>query len=103
MQGAVFGRRLENGWVSVKAGWQRDRRAAGRLEVTGKRLDRRGGRFRAEINRLYGGTRFAKVVPSELILSSSGCWRFTATAGKARVSYIVTVRYPEVGELERGS
>lgn len=101
-RGAVIGRRLEDGWISIKAGWQRDRRATGRLEVSGKLLNRRGGRFRALINRLYGGARFAKVVPSELRVSSSGCWRFTARAGKARVSYVVQVRTAEAGELERG-
>lgn len=98
-QGAVLGRRRQNGQISVKAGWVRDRRAAGSLSVTGKRLNRSGGRFRAEINRLYGGDKFAKVVPSELFPSSTGCWRIRAKAGGARVTYVVLVRYPREGEL----
>jgi hypothetical protein len=100
-QGAVLGRREENGWMSVKAGWERDRRAAGRLKVTGKRLNRRGGRFRAEVSPVYGGKRFARIVPSDLFLSSTGCWRVRARAGKARVTYVVLVRRPRAGELER--
>jgi hypothetical protein len=98
-QGAVLGKRLHNGQVSVKAGWVRDRRAAGSLNVTGKRLNRSGGRFRAEVNRLYGGKKFAKVVPSTLFLSSTGCWHIRARAGNKRVTYVVRVRYPRAGEL----
>jgi hypothetical protein len=98
-QGAVLGKRLQNGQVSVKAGWIRDRRAAGSLTVTGKRLDRSGGRFRADVNRLYGGKKFAKIVPSTLFLSSTGCWRIRARAGSKRVTYVVQVRYPRAGEL----
>lgn len=100
-QGAVLARRGQNGRVTVKVAWERDRRAAGVLEVTGKRLNRRGGRFRAEINGLYGGKRFAPIVPSEVFLSSTGCWRVRARAGKARVTYVVLVRSPRAGELER--
>lgn len=100
-QGAVLGTRADNGRVDIKAAWERDRRAAGVLTVTGKRLNRRGGRFRAEINRLYGGKKFAKVVPSKLFLSSPGCWRIRAKAGKAHATYVVLVRYPHPGELER--
>jgi hypothetical protein len=98
-QGAVLGRREQNGQVSMKAGWVRDRRAAGSLDVTGKRLNRSGGRFRAEVNRLYGGEKFAKVVPSVLFFGSTGCWRIRAKAGHARVTYVVQVRYPRPGEL----
>ncbi len=98
-QGAVLARRLKSGRISVKAAWLRDRRAAGRVNVTGQRLDRPGGSFRSKVNRHYGGKNFARIVPSELILSSTGCWRVQVRAGKARVTYDVQVRDPGDGEL----
>lgn len=100
-QGAVLAKRRGDGSVSVKVGWERDRRAAGRLRMSAKRLNRRGGRYRVEINDLYGGDRFARIVPSELFLSTTGCWRVRARAGKARVTYVVLVRRPNPGELDR--
>lgn len=98
-QGAVLGNRLTGGRISMKAAWIRNRRAAGRVLVTGRRLHRPGGWFRAKVNRRYGGKSFARIVPSELLLSSVGCWRVRAKAGKARVTYVVNVRLPRDGEL----
>lgn len=96
----MLGERGKGERVRVKAAWFRNRHAAGRLKVTGKRLDESGGRFRASINRLYGGKKFSRVIPSKLLMSSTGCWRYRARAGKARVKYVALIRYPHEGELE---
>ncbi len=88
-----------DGMIEQKVPWFRDRRATGRLHVTGKRIDAPGGTFGVYINRRYGGKRFAYTVPGDLRFSEPGCWRIKARAGKARVTYVVLVRRPAPGEL----
>ncbi|HWH93259.1 MAG TPA: hypothetical protein VNT03_05310 [Baekduia sp.] len=100
-QGAVLGERMENGGISVKAAWVRDRRATGVLKVTGKRVHPAGGRFSADVNRLYGGKKFARIVPSQLRMSGPGCWRIRARAGSARVTYLVRCAIPSPPSYER--
>lgn len=97
--GAVFGPRDAKGAVDIKSMWRRDRRAAGRLRVTGRRLNQPGGRFRATIDRQYGGRRYSPFVPGGLVFSDVGCWQVDARAGRAQVSYVVLVRRPEPGEF----
>lgn len=95
----VAGPPAAHGMIEQKVPWLRDRRATGRLHVTGKRIDAPGGTFGVYINRRYGGKRFAYTVPGDLRFSEPGCWRIKARAGKARVTYVVLVRRPAPGEL----
>ena len=88
-----------DGVIEQKVPWLRDRRATGRLHVTGKRIDAPGGKFGVYINRRYGGERFAYTVPGDMRFSEPGCWRIKARAGKVRVAYVVLVRRPTPGEL----
>ena len=85
--GTTQGRRQPDGTIYAKILWRRDqRRAGGRLRVTGQRLD--GGRstFRARVDQGQRG-----FVPSSLVFSDPGCWRVAARAGGTRVRYVVRV------------
>ena len=93
-----------DGTISIKSMWRRDRRAAGRLHVTGARIDADGGRFFADLNRTYRRQRHAPFIPGSLNFSEPGCWRVTARAGQVRATYVVLVRLPlpdEFAEFER--
>ncbi len=85
--------------IDIKSMWRRDRRAAGRLHVRGRRLDQPGGRFYATIDRRYGGRRYSSFVPGGLVFSDVGCWQIKARAGRVRVTYVALVRAPEPGEF----
>lgn len=87
------------GWIGQKSIWRRDRRAAGYLHVTAKRIDAPGGQFRADLDRQYGGARYSPFVPGSLNFSEPGCWRVKGRAGDVRVTYVVLVRRPEPGEF----
>jgi hypothetical protein len=85
--GTTQARRRPDGSIYAKILWRRDpKRAAGRLRVTGTRLDGEGSTLRASLDQ--GHRRF---VPSSLIFSDPGCWRVRARAGDARVRYVVKV------------
>jgi hypothetical protein len=84
--GTTLGRRLPTGAVYAKILWRRDRRAAGRLRVTGRRLDAEAGRLRVRI-----GQGQEEFVPSALTFSSEGCWEVTARSGRVQARYVVRV------------
>jgi hypothetical protein len=87
------------GWIGQKSIWRRDRRAAGYLHVSARRIDAPGGRFRASLDRQYGGSRYSPFVPGSLNFSEPGCWRVKGRAGDVRVTYVVLVRRPHPGEF----
>lgn len=85
--GMTQGRRQPDGSIYAKILWRRDpTRAAGRLRVTGRRLDGPGSRLRASLDQGH-----RKFVPSALTFSDPGCWRVRARSGRARVRYVVHV------------
>lgn len=85
--GMTQGRRRPDGSIYAKILWRRDpKRAAGRLRVTGRRLDGEGSTLRASLDQGH-----RKFVPSSLIFSDPGCWSVRARAGGARVRYVVNV------------
>ncbi len=77
----------KNSWIRTKVGWFT---AHGTPSVTGRRVDRRSGRLRADVGPLsYSST--GTFYPSLLYFPSFGCWRITASAGGAHLSAIVNV------------
>lgn len=78
-----------DGSISIKWGWWRGVR--GDLKVTGRRLDARAAPLRAQIPGGYGRTGFQ---PTGIIFATAGCWRVTASAGNARLSFVTLVRKP---------
>lgn len=96
---ALIGSVDSKGWIGQKSIWRRDRSAAGWLHVSGKRIDAPAGKFKAAINRNYGGTKYSPFIPGSLYFSEPGCWRVKGRAGSKRVTYVVRVRRPEPGEF----
>jgi hypothetical protein len=75
-----------DGTIRVKQGWWRGQ--AGRLLITGRRLDRSAPPARANVPTGYGDTGFT---PVELLFPTTGCWRVDARQGTAKLSYVVRV------------
>jgi hypothetical protein len=75
-----------DGSISAKLGWWRG--VAGRLAITGRRLDRRGPPLRADVPGGYGSRGFQ---PSGLTFPTVGCWRVTGKLPGARLSFVVKV------------
>lgn len=77
---------LGDGSLAFKFGWVRP--AEDRLRITGSRLDRADEPVRAHIPPGYDGTFQATAV----IFPSPGCWKVTARAGDASLTFVVSVR-----------
>jgi hypothetical protein len=75
-----------DGSITTKQGWWRG--LAGRLVVTGRRLDGTAARLRAHVPAGYGSTGF---VPVGLTFPTMGCWRVDGRLGTARLTYVVQV------------
>jgi hypothetical protein len=86
--GGVMAVIQRDGSIRVKVGWWRG--IPGRLVITGRRLDRPGGRVRADVppNESYGDTGF---IPSSIIFPSVGCWRVVGAQASARLVFVVEV------------
>jgi len=77
----------KDGWIRTKLGWFA---AQGAPRVSGRRLDGRGGRLRADVGPLSFVSSGA-FYPSLLFFPSFGCWRIDAAAGGAHLRAIVFV------------
>jgi hypothetical protein len=78
-----------DGSVAMKFPWWRGVR--GRLTIAGRRLDGSASALRAVITDGYGPIGFQA---SAIIFPTAGCWRVSATAGTARLSFVTLVVEP---------
>jgi hypothetical protein len=79
-----------NGSLEMKFPWWREH--PGRLRIAGRRLDAAAPRLRARIPRGYGPVGFQS---SSVIFSTAGCWTVTATAGRAKLTFVTLVVKPK--------
>ena len=77
---------LPDGALQVKFGWWRG--SAGRLTITGRRLDGEAPPLRARIPDGYGANGFQATA---LIFPTPGCWEVTGHLGDARLTFITEV------------
>ncbi|MGI8729029.1 MAG: hypothetical protein ACR2LK_03410 [Solirubrobacteraceae bacterium] len=84
--GGVRERPRRDGSIEEKFPWWRAVRGA--LRITGRRLDGRAPTLGARIPDGYGPTGFQA---SRIIFPTEGCWRVTATAGAASLSFVTLV------------
>lgn len=77
-----------DGSLAMKFPWWRGEGIRGPIEVSGRRLDRRGSGVTAEMPAGYGDTGFQA---SALVFPSEGCWEVTARVGDAELSFVVEV------------
>lgn len=75
-----------DGSIGVKLPWWRG--LAGRLRISGRRLDAKAPPLRARVPSGYGSSGFQ---PSGVVFPSEGCWRVTGRVGRARLSFVVLV------------
>jgi hypothetical protein len=75
-----------DGAIEIKWPWFRGE--AGTVRITGRKLDGRPARLRADVPDGYGATGF---VPSALIFPSEGCWRVTGRVVDARLTFVTLV------------
>jgi hypothetical protein len=79
-----------DGSLGIKLGWQRGPGVRGRVRVEVRRLDQRAPALRRLIStRGYG---FTGLQASGLALPSEGCWRVSASAGRAGLTFVLLVR-----------
>jgi hypothetical protein len=80
---------LPDGSMRIKFPWWGSRRAGSDLSITGTSLQPPGGLARAHISPgLTGAPHFWA---SGVIFPAQGCWRVTASSGRARLSFVVLV------------
>ncbi len=92
------GEMLEDGSLSMKFPWWLGPRAAGRLTITGKRLDESAPPLRASIPDGYG----PHFQATALISPTEGCWEVTGKAGGASLTFVTRVVKVEAKELSPG-
>jgi hypothetical protein len=80
---------LVDGSIRIKFPWWGSRRVSTHLRITGLSLDRRGQLVRVHIS--PGLTRAPHFWASRVIFPTEGCWRVTATAGHASLTFVVFV------------
>lgn len=76
----------QDGSVGTKFGWWRNVR--GHLQITGQRMDLMAPPLRASVPAGYGVTGFQA---SGVIFPTEGCWRVTAKAGPATLTFVTFV------------
>jgi hypothetical protein len=85
------------GALGIKIAWQRGRGLRGRITVVARRLDERASPVRRRIRATgYGLT---GLQASGLDFPTQGCWRVTASAGGASVTFVLLVLEPGARRL----
>jgi len=87
--GTMFGQLRRNGTVSAKFQWRRDRRAWGRLRVSGRLMSGRGRPVKANVSDAQGPR--SRIVPSTLFFPRVGCWRISARTRSAELTAVLRV------------
>jgi hypothetical protein len=77
-----------DGSVHAKVGWWRD--VDGELSIRGRRLDARAPPLTGDAPRAYSYP--SGFIPSTITFPTTGCWRVTASVGRAMTSFVVRVR-----------
>ena len=75
-----------DGALGMKFGWLRG--VAGKLAITGRRLDSDASSLRAEVKDGYGDSGFQS---SYLIFPTPGCWEVTGRVANASVTFVTRV------------
>lgn len=76
----------EDGSIHLKLGWWRG--VAGRLSITGRRLDGRAAPLMAHVPAGYGPRGFQ---PTGLVFPIVGCWRVVGKVGDVSLAFVVRV------------
>jgi hypothetical protein len=77
-----------DGSLAMKFPWWRGEGVRGRIEITGRLLDREGADAYAEIPTGYGETGFH---PTAIVFSGEGCWEVTGRVGEAKLTFVQRV------------
>ncbi len=80
---------LADGSMQIKFPWWGSQQADGRLTITGSRLDRKDQRLRVSI--APGQTSAPHFWASGLTFPTEGCWRISAVAGNAHLTFVLFV------------
>jgi hypothetical protein len=76
----------KDGSIGIKWPWWRH--VTGRLRIEGRRLDKSGGRLRADIPSAYGGRGFQ---PTSIYFATEGCWEVTGKVGETTLTFVTVV------------
>jgi hypothetical protein len=88
--GTVFGALHPDGSMATKFPWWGARGAGRRLLITGARLDAHAEPLRASV--APGASHAPRFWASTITFPSGGCWRVSASAGRAQLAFVVGVR-----------
>jgi hypothetical protein len=77
---------LSDGTIEMKWPWFRG--GSGPVQITGRRLDGKAARLRADVPDGYGPTGFQ---PSALRFPTEGCWRITGRVVDDRLTFVTLV------------
>jgi hypothetical protein len=94
--GTTFGEIYPDGSLSTKFAWWGSRSAAAKLRIRGRRLDARGRRLRLTVGpgAEAKSPHFWATRPR---FPKQGCWRVTASSGRARLTFTISVRSGDDG------
>jgi hypothetical protein len=77
---------MKDGSLGIKFPWWRE--VKGRLEISGKRLDKPGETLKARVPIGYGSRGFQS---SAIFFPSEGCWRVTGRVGRQKLVFVTIV------------
>ena len=86
-----------DGSLGVKIGWQRGPGLRGRVSVQARRLDDRAPPVRRRIS--AGGYGLTGLQASGIAFPTHGCWRVTASAGRAYITFVLVLLKPGESRL----
>jgi hypothetical protein len=87
--GMVFGELRRDGSIATKFPWWGARREGGELRIAGKRRDGAAKPLRASV--ASGLARAPHFWASTIRFSAQGCWQVTASARRAKLTFVVQV------------
>ena len=89
LPGTYFGEVHPDGSISEKFWWWGARSAGSRLRFTGTRLDGHARPLHADV--IPGTAHSPRFWATRLTFTTAGCWRVTARAGTAKLSFVIAV------------